>query len=375
MLSKEEVIRYSRHLNLPDFDLEVQRRLADSKVLVVGAGGLGSPLLLYLSAAGIGHLGIIDFDQVELSNLQRQVLFSTSEIGQNKAAIASEKINELNPHVKVTVYTEKLTTDNAMDIIPQYDLVADGTDNFQTRYLVNDACVLAGKPNVYASVFRFEGQVSVFNALLENGERGPNYRDLYPRPPAPGLVPDCATGGVLGVLPGIVGSFQTLEVIKILTGIGSPLIGELLLIDTLSSNTRKIKFRKKDHSNITQLINYDEFCGVDQSKNDMAAIKEVTVQELKSWKEEGKDFQLIDVREQHEYDFVNIQGELIPLGDIMGRTEEISRDKDVVLMCRTGARSGTAVNALQQNGFNNLYNLKGGIVAWAKEIDTSLPTY
>ena len=375
MLSHEELIRYSRHLNLPDFAIGTQQTLANSKVLIVGAGGLGAPLIQYLAAAGVGHIGIIDFDVVELSNLQRQVIYYTSDLGESKARLAQDRIAAINPHVHTTIHEERLTTENAIALFSEYDVIADGTDNFPTRYLVNDACVITGKPNVYGSVYRFEGQVSVFNAVLDDNSRGPNYRDLYPVPPAPGLVPDCATGGVLGVLPGIVGSYQALEVIKTLTGIGYPLVGELLIIDTLTSQTRKIKFNKKDETIITHLVNYDEFCGVDSNKKDKSSMKEVTVQNLKAWKDEGKDFQLIDVREPHEYEFVNIAGELIPLGDIMNRVDEISKDKDVVIMCRTGGRSGTAVNALQQNGFDNLYNLKGGITAWAKEIDTSLPTY
>lgn len=376
-LTDKEYQRYARHFNLPDFGIEAQRKLKTSKVLVVGAGGLGSPVILYLAAAGIGTIGIIDPDVVSLSNLQRQVLYRDEDIDRKKVTLAANQIRSINPHIKVNTYDTHLNNNNALDIINEYDIVADGTDNFPTRYLVNDACVISGKMNVYASIYQFEGQVSVFNYQNDDGTRGPHYRDIYPDPPAPGLVPDCATGGVLGVLAGIVGTQQALEVIKLASGIGEPLAGRLLLYDALTSETRIIKLQIKSHTEVSELVNYQDFCGVvpDTIENNSQDMKEITVQELKQWKDEGKDFQLIDVREQHEYDFANLGGELIPLGDIMARSEEVSTEKEVVLMCRSGQRSGAALSALQQQGDYNLFNLKGGYLAWAAEIDTSLPRY
>ena len=372
----EEYQRYSRHLNLPNFGIDEQLRLKQAKVLIVGAGGLGSPLLLYLTAAGVGRIGIIDNDRVDLSNLQRQILYNQNDIGKNKIEQAVRRARNLNPSIEIIPYINFLTTENALDIIAQYDIVADGTDNFATRYLVNDACVLLDKINVYASIYQFEGQVSVFNYPSTSGTRGPHYRDLFPEPPPPGLVPDCATGGVLGVLAGIVGSMQALEVIKCICGIGQPLSGRLFLYDALSCESRIIKFQNKSNVEITELINYDEFCGVNDSNNSNEEnMKEITVAELKKWRDEGKDFQLVDIREQHEIDFVNIGGEHIPMGEVMAQKEKISEEKDVVFMCRSGQRSGAIVNALSTMGYDNLINLKGGINAWAKEIDTSLPTY
>ncbi len=375
-MEPKELQQYARHFNLPNFNMESQQKLRDSRVLVVGGGGLGSPVLLYLAAAGVGHIGIIDPDQVDISNLQRQILYGHSDLGLSKVQQAKKRLEDINPFIEVEVYEELLTTDNAIDLISRYDIVADGTDNFPTRYLVNDACVITGKPNVYASIYQYEGQVSVFNYTYEDGSKGPHYRDLYPEPPEPGLVPDCATGGVLGVLAGIIGTQQALEVIKIITGIGEPLVGKILLYDALYSETRTIQTNKKSHTEVTELINYEDFCGVSPTNADNNEImKEITVQELQKWKEEGKDFQLIDVREPHEYEFVNIGGELIPLGDVMARAAEVAEDKDVVVMCRSGQRSGAAIGALTQSGKENLHNLKGGVLAWAREIDTSLPTY
>jgi len=375
-MEPKELQQYARHFNLPNFNMESQQKLRDSRVLVVGGGGLGSPVLLYLAAAGVGHIGIIDPDQVDISNLQRQILYGHSDLGLSKVQQAKKRLEDINPFIEVEVYEELLTTDNAIDLISQYDVVADGTDNFPTRYLVNDACVITGKPNVYASIYQYEGQVSVFNYTYEDGSKAPHYRDLYPEPPEPGLVPDCATGGVLGVLAGIIGTQQALEVIKIITGIGEPLVGKILLYDALYSETRTIQTNKKSHTEVTELINYEDFCGVSPTNADNNEImKEITVQELQKWKEEGKDFQLIDVREPHEYEFVNIGGELIPLGDVMARAAEVAEDKDVVVMCRSGQRSGAAIGALTQSGKENLHNLKGGVLAWAREIDTSLPTY
>lgn len=375
-LSQREKQRYARHFNLPNFGYEAQLKLKEAKVLVVGAGGLGSPLLLYLAAAGVGHIGIIDADTVDLSNLQRQVLYAETDIGQSKVARASDRIRSMNPEIQVIEYKELLTTDNALSLINEYDIVADGTDNFPTRYLVNDACVLCNKINVYASIYQYEGQVSVFNFPIADGSRSPHYRDLFPEPPADGLVPDCATGGVLGVLAGIIGSMQAQEVIKIITGIGTPLYSKLLIYDSLTGQSKILKLQNKSHVEVSTLVNYEDFCGVNSTttKNE-EGMKEITVQELNQWREEGKDFQLVDVREQHEVDLVNIGGHVIPLGDIMSRADEVAEDKDVVIMCRSGQRSAAALNALQMQGKENLYNLKGGILAWAKEINTDLPTY
>lgn len=375
-LSNQELQQYARHLNLPDFTRETQEKLKSARVLVVGAGGLGSPLLLYLAAAGIGTIGIIDPDVVTKSNLQRQILYGHSDLQLAKVSQADEVLSDLNPYIEIKTYEEPLTVDNALDIIKDYDIVADGTDNFPTRYLVNDACVILSKPNVYASIYQYEGQVAVFNYISKDGVKSPNYRDLYPEPPKDGLVPDCATGGVLGVLAGIIGSQQALEVIKLVTGIGEPLVGKVLIYDSLSSESRIMRLKKKSSTSVTELINYDDFCGVTEPISSNSEImKEITVQELQQWKESGKEFQLVDVREAHEYEFVNLGGDLIPLGEIISRADEISEDKEVVLMCRSGQRSGAAVGALTQQGKQNLYNLKGGVLAWAREIDTSLPTY
>jgi molybdopterin/thiamine biosynthesis adenylyltransferase/rhodanese-related sulfurtransferase len=373
-LKPEEFARYSRHIIIPEFGLEGQLKLKSSSVLVIGSGGLGSPVLLYLAAAGVGHIGIVDFDTVDDSNLQRQVLFTVDDLGKSKAQTAKERLLKLNPHIKVTVFEERFTKENALSIIKDFDVVADGTDNFPTRYLVNDACVLAGKVNVYASIFRFEGQVSVFNYLNEDGTRGPNYRDMFPEPPPPGLVPNCSEGGVLGVLPGIIGSLQANEVIKVLTGVGDPLAGRLFLFDAASFTTRTLKVHKNPETEIKELINYEQFCGVDQAPENQ--VKEITVQELLDFKTNGTDFQLIDVREPHEYSISHLDGELIPLGAIGESQHKISKEKPVVLYCRAGIRSAKAIKELENTfGFDNLYNLKGGILAWSKEIDTSLITF
>ena len=374
--SKEELERYSRHLIIPEFNIEGQRKLKQAKVLVVGTGGLGSPLLLYLSAAGVGEIGILDFDVVDETNLQRQVLFTVEDVGESKAETAKKRLERLNPHIKFNVHNVQLTSENALDIIKDYDIVADGTDNFPTRYLVNDACVLLGKTNVYASIFRFEGQVSVFNYKDQEGNRGPNYRDLFPSPPPPGLVPSCAEGGVIGVLPGILGSLQASEVIKVISGVGEPLSGRLFLIDTLTFETRTLKLHKqKDAEPITELIDYEHFCGIGVPEKEKDAVKEVTVQELESLFNKG-NVQLIDVREPYEYEIANIGGELIPLADVEEAVDKISSDKQVVIHCRSGVRSAKAIRALEKKyGFTNLYNLKGGILAWANEIDAEMATY
>ncbi len=374
-LSPEELARYSRHIAIPEFNLAAQKKLKAAKVLVVGSGGLGSPMLLYLTAAGVGHIGIVDFDVVDDSNLQRQVLFTVDDIGKSKSQTAKERLEKLNPHVKFTVYNNAFTKENALEIIKDYDVVADGTDNFPTRYLVNDACVLAGKINVYASIFRFEGQVSVFNFLNEDGTRGANYRDLFPDPPPPGMVPSCAEGGVLGVLPGIIGSMQANEVIKVITGVGDPLAGRLFLFDAASFTTRILKVRKNSNTQITELINYEEFCGIGiEDKDD--EIKEVTVFDLKKWKDESVDFQLIDVRQPYEYDIANLEGELIPQSELVQNLDKISKTRKVIIHCRSGKRSADAIRDLQNLGeFKNLYNLKGGILEYSKQIDSSISTY
>ncbi len=375
MLTTEERIRYSRHISIPTIEEAGQERLKSGRVLVVGAGGLGSPTLLYLAAAGIGKIGIIDPDIVDLSNLQRQVLYTMDDIGKPKVEIAKARILAANPNIQVEIYQDTLTAENAKHIVESYDIVVDGTDNFPTRYLVNDVCVLLDKINVYGSVYRFEGQVSVFNYTSKEGVVGPNYRDLYPVPPNAGSVPNCAEGGVLGVLPGIIGSLQANEVIKIVANVGEPLSGKLLLFDALTLESRILTFNKNEDTNITDLINYEQFCGT-EILNNMSEVKEITVTELKEWKDSKKDFQLIDCREQYEFDFCNLDGELIPLGNIIEQAEKISKDKDVVIHCRSGQRSATAILQLQtQLGLTKLYNLKGGILAWSAEIDPSVPSY
>lgn len=379
--SKEELARYDRHIIIPEFGIEAQQKLKAAKVLVVGSGGLGSPLLLYLAAAGVGTLGIVDFDTVDDSNLHRQVLFGVGEVGQPKVEAAKLRLRALNPHIRINTYNTPFTAQNALDILREYDVVADGTDNFPTRYLVNDAAVLLGKPNVYASIFRFDGQVSVFNYTDKNGVLGPNYRDLYPTPPPPGLVPSCAEGGVLGVLPGIIGSLQALEVIKVITGVGEPLSGKFYTFDALTfeSNVFTIKRRKDNPINgenpsITALIDYEQFCGLKTPTEN--PLKEITVAELYEWQTRGNDFQLIDVREPHEYEIVNIGAELIPLGTVTQNGARIARDKKVVIHCKMGGRSAKAIRELEEKfGFDNLYNLKGGILAWVEEIQPELAKY
>lgn len=383
-LTNEELTRYSRHLVLQEFGIDKQLRLKQSKVLVVGAGGLGSPALLYLAAAGVGMLGIVDHDSVALSNLQRQVLFSVDDIGHNKATRAADRLQKLNPNIAIISYPEKITSVNAMNIVRGYDVVIDGTDNFPTRYLLNDACVLLNKPLVYGSILRLEGQLSVFNLEVRPGIFSSNYRDLFPIPPDPSSVPNCEQAGVLGVLPGIIGSMQANEAIKIITGVGEPLADTLVLFDSGSVLQTTIRIKNQNaRNNIKHLADYDEFCGIsDQksksltSKTDTNHMKEITVQELKQLIDSKADFQLIDVREPHEFDICEIGGELIPQGDIPSNVDKISKTKQVVIHCRSGARSGNMVQWLEKNhGFTNLYNLKGGILAWAREIDPSMPQY
>ena len=378
--SKEELSRYNRHIIIKEFGLEGQKKLKAARVLVVGSGGLGSPLLLYLAAAGVGTIGIVDFDVVDDSNLQRQVLFGVDEVGKPKAEAAKRRLESLNPFIKLEVHKIQLTSQNALDLISKYDVVADGTDNFPTRYLVNDACVLLGKPNVYASIFQFEGQVSVFNYTNSKGEVGPNYRDLYASPPPPGLVPSCAEGGVLGVLPGIIGSLQALEVIKVVTGVGDVLSGRFFIFDALTfeSRTFNLKRNPKNPLNganptIKELIDYEQFCG---AKAVERPVREISVSEFRDWQERGDNFDLIDVREQHEYDIVNIGATLIPLSKLNEHVDKISRTKKVVVHCKSGARSAKAIRELEdKHGFTNLYNLKSGILGYIDEVDPELQRY
>jgi len=373
--SKAELERYSRHLIIPEFNIEGQRRLKEAKVLVVGTGGLGSPLLLYLTAAGVGNIGILDFDVVDDSNLQRQVLFTVDDVGKLKSVAAKARLEKLNPHVNFTVHNTMLTSENALDIVKDYDVVADGTDNFPTRYLVNDACVILNKVNVYASIFRFEGQVSVFNYKNIDGERGPHYRDLFPAPPPPGLVPSCSEGGVIGVLPGIIGSLQANEVLKVVSGVGDPLAGRLFLFDALTFETRTMKVHKnKNTAAVTELIDYEIFCGLNNNEEEKV-VQEITVEELSKWKATKKDFQLIDVREAYEYEIANLDGQLIPLNEIKNHVNDIRSDVDVVIHCRSGKRSADAIVALEKLGFKNLLNLKGGILAWAEQLDPEMAKY
>ncbi|MDX2281978.1 MAG: molybdopterin-synthase adenylyltransferase MoeB [Saprospiraceae bacterium] len=371
--SKAELARYDRHIIIPDFGLAAQQKLKAAKVLVIGSGGLGSPLLLYLAAAGVGTIGIVEFDVVDDSNLQRQVLFGKNDVGRAKARAAKSRLQALNPHIKIQLHNTRLTSENALQIVKKYDVVADGTDNFPTRYLVNDACVLLGKTNVYASIFQFDGQVSVFNYRDADGVLGPNYRDLYPTPPPPGLVPSCAEGGVLGVLPGIVGSMQANEVIKVITGVGTPLSGRLFLFDALNFETRTFNIKRRadnplngDNPSITQLIDYEFFCGL---KNpDEKPIKEITVETFLKWQALGEPYQLIDVREPNEYENANIGGLLLPLGTVTEHADQLRRDVKVVVHCRSGVRSAKAIRALEaQYGLDNLYNLKGGILAYQEQ--------
>ncbi len=372
--SPEELARYNRHIIIPGFGIEAQRKLKNAKVLVIGSGGLGSPVLLYLAAAGVGTIGIVDFDLVDDSNLQRQVLFGVNEIGVSKVIAAKRRLRDLNPHIEVNIHNLQLNAKNALEVIEEYDVVADGTDNFPTRYLVNDASVILGKPNVYASIFQFEGQVSVFNYKDKNGNIGPNYRDLYPAPPPPGLIASCAEGGVLGVLPGIIGTLQALEVIKVITGVGEPLSGRFYTFDALTFESRTFTIKKNEQAPpITKLIDYEQFCGAKVAER---PVKEITAKELYDWQTRGEKFQLIDVREPHEYEIVNIGAELIPLGTVAENAASIDKDKKVVVHCKMGGRSAKAIRELEDKfGFDNLYNLKGGILAYVDEVRPELTKY
>jgi adenylyltransferase/sulfurtransferase len=346
---------------------------------MIGAGGLGAPLGLYLAAAGVGRLGIVDFDVVDFTNLQRQVTFSTSDVGRPKLDAAKDRLAGLNPKIQIDTYTTRLTSQNALELFRDYDIIADGTDNFPTRYLVNDACVLLNKPNVYGSIFRFEGQATVFNY-----PGGPCYRCLYPEPPPPGLVPSCAEGGVLGVLPGIIGSIQAMETIKLILGAGQPLAGRLLLFDALAMNFRELRLRKNPaclicgpNRTIHELIDYEEFCGIrgEETPANTAGIPEITSRELKARLDRGDDIFILDVRETHEYQICNLQGHLIPLGELTRRVHELDSSREIVAHCRSGKRSADAVAFLRQAGFRKIWNLKGGILAWSDEVDPSVPKY
>jgi sulfur-carrier protein adenylyltransferase/sulfurtransferase len=359
--STQELARYARHFALPDFGMQGQIKLKNSRVLVVGAGGLGCPVLLYLAAAGVGHIGIVDGDVVDDSNLQRQVLYTVADVGKSKAIAAKERLLAMNPHIDIQVFTQHLTSENALNIISKYDVIADGTDNFPTRYLVNDACVLAGKVNVYASIFRFEGQVSVFNLTQNDGERGVNYRDIFPTPPPAGLIPDCAEGGVLGVLPGIIGSMQANEVIKVLTNIGEPLAGRLFLFDAQTFMAKSLKIKKNpEYQPIEKLIDYEIFCGVKTA----AMIPEISIADFKLMQAQNIDFQLIDVREPYEYAVSNLGGILYPLAILPEKTAFLSQKTPIIVHCQSGARSAKAVAELHKLGFDNAVSLTGGIKAY-----------
>ncbi|HTQ87596.1 MAG TPA: molybdopterin-synthase adenylyltransferase MoeB [Candidatus Solibacter sp.] len=377
-LSKDEILRYSRHLIMPEVGMEGQLKLKRARVLMIGTGGLGAPLGLYLAAAGVGHLGLVDFDKVDFTNLQRQVTFGTSDVGRRKVEAAQERLANLNPEIEIKVFETMLTSANALELFRDYDIIVDGTDNFPTRYLVNDACVLSGKTNVYGSIFRFEGQATVFGA-----PGGPCYRCLYPEPPPPGLVPSCAEGGVLGVLPGIVGSIQAMETIKLILGTGEPLIGRLLLFDALMMKFRELKLRKNpdcpmcgDKRTITKLIDYQEFCGIrGEEAAPTVTVPEITPKELKARLDRGDDLYILDVREPHEYQICQIGGHLIPLGDLPRRVNELDSSRDIVAHCRSGKRSADAVAFLKQAGFKKVWNLKGGILAWSDDVDPRVPKY
>ena len=378
-LAADEILRYSRHLILPEVALDGQRRLKASRVLLIGAGGLGSPLALYLAAAGVGTLGLVDFDVVDLTNLQRQIVHGTSDVGRPKLESARDRIRDVNPNVHVEGYETKLTSANALEILRDYDVVIDGTDNFQTRYLTNDACVILGKPNVYGSIFRFEGQASVFAT-----EEGPCYRCLYPEPPPPGLVPSCAEGGVIGVLPGLVGTIQATEGIKLLLGIGEGLIGRLLTIDALTMQFRTLKLRKDPTCpacgtrQIRELIDYDQFCGVGPAAEaqDANDVVELTPREVAEKLKRGDDFDLLDVREPHEWAIARIEGaRLVPLGTVGDAIPTLNRAREIVIHCKGGVRSAKAVRQLQAAGFTRVRNLAGGILRWSDEVDPKIPKY
>ncbi len=378
-LSNEEIRRYSRHLILPEFGMEGQRKLKQGSVLLIGTGGLGSPLALYLAAAGVGHIGLVDFDIVDESNLQRQIIHGTSTLGIRKTESAKMRLRDLNPHIDIATYDVQITSDNAFDLIRPYDVIVDGTDNFPTRYLTNDACVMLGKPNVYGSIFRFEGQATVFSP--KHG--GPCYRCLYPEPPPPGLVPSCAEGGVLGVLPGVVGTIQATEAIKLLTGIGEPLIGRLLLYDALAMRFRELKLRRNpdcpvcgDHPTVTELIDYQQFCGISPEEAHRDATIEITPAEVADWLHSDNPPFLLDVREPNEWEICHIPGAVrISVNELAERMNELDSAVEMVVYCRSGVRSARAVELLRQAGFRKVKNMAGGILRWSDEVDPSVPKY
>jgi molybdopterin/thiamine biosynthesis adenylyltransferase/rhodanese-related sulfurtransferase/molybdopterin converting factor small subunit len=380
-LTNEEIKRYSRHLIMPEVGIEAQKKLKAAKVLCIGAGGLGSPAALYLTAAGVGTLGIVDFDTVDFSNLQRQILHGTPDVGRSKLASAKDKLNAINPNVKIETYETALSSENALELFAPYDVILDGTDNFPTRYLVNDACVLLGKPNAYGSIFRFEGQASVFAT-----KEGPCYRCLYPEPPPPGLVPSCAEGGVLGVLPGIIGIIQATETIKLIIGVGEPLIGRFMIYDALKMKFRELKLRKDPdcpvcgtHPTLTKLIDYDQFCGVVPAAPEPVIVNhatEITAVELKQRLDRGDKLKIVDVREPNEYQINRIEGsQLIPLGDVPQRYQELDKNDEIVVQCKMGGRSAKAADFLRSVGFTKVLNLKGGILDWIDKVDPSQPKY
>jgi molybdopterin/thiamine biosynthesis adenylyltransferase/rhodanese-related sulfurtransferase len=374
-LSKDEVLRYSRHLIMPEVGMEGQLKLKNAKILLVGTGGLGAPLGLYLAAAGVGRIGLVDFDVVDFTNLQRQVIHGTKDVGRKKLDSAADRMADINPFVQIDKYEVALTSDNALEILAPYDIVIDGTDNFPTRYLVNDACVILKKPNVYGSIFRFEGQSTIFSY-----PGGPCYRCLYPEPPPPGLVPSCAEGGVLGILPGTIGLIQATEAVKLILGIGEPLVGRLLLYDALAMRFRELRLRRNpdcpvcgDHPTITKLIDYQEFCGIPEAP---AAVAEIAPLEVKAKLDRGENFQLIDVREPHEWQIGHIPGaKLIPLGELPKRVNELDSAVEIVAHCKSGVRSAKACDFLRQAGFKKVSNMSGGILAWSDKVDPSVPKY
>lgn len=377
-LSKDEILRYSRHLIMPEVGMEGQLKLKQASVLLVGAGGLGAPLAMYLTAAGIGRIGLVDFDVVDFTNLQRQVIHGTKDVGKKKIDSAFESMRDINPFVELVRHETALSSENAFGIFKDYDYVVDGTDNFPTRYLVNDACVLLNKPNVYGSIFRFEGQATVFAT-----EGGPCYRCLYPEPPPPGLVPSCAEGGVLGILPGVIGLIQATETVKLILGIGQSLIGRLLLYDALNMKFRELKLRKNpecpicgDNRTIHELIDYQQFCGIPQHQPEVVVQGEIEPTEVKQKQDRGDKFILVDVREPHEYQIARIPGSiLIPLGDLPKRLNEIDPNAEIVMHCKMGGRSAKACDLLKQNGYTKVRNMKGGILAWSDKVDPSVPKY
>jgi adenylyltransferase/sulfurtransferase len=377
-LNNDEILRYSRHLIMPEVGMEGQLKLKQARVLCIGAGGLGSPLAIYLGAAGVGTLGLVDFDVVDFTNLHRQIIHGTSDVGRKKLDSAADTLREINPNLEIRKFDMRLSSANALELFREFDIIADGTDNFPTRYLVNDACLLTGKPNVYGSIFRFEGQASVFAA-----KEGPCYRCLYPEPPPPGLVPSCAEGGVLGILPGLIGVIQATETIKLILGSGESLIGRLLMVDALAMRFRELKLRKNPdcpacgaNPTVTQLIDYNHFCGIRGEEEVQAPnMLDITPEELKRRLDAGENIFVLDVREPHEYQICNLGGHLIPLNDLPKRIAELDPSREIVVHCKVGGRSAKAADFLRQSGFKRVHNLTGGINGWSERIDPTVPRY